>query len=280
MQTLTHLKGKAANLLTYFSDITMVRLEELWDALFSRFGKHTSADAARQDLHNFRQKKEQSFASLGLGVEKLVRSAFPRANDETLEELMLDHFIKAIAHQHVRYQTRLVDPRDMAAGIKEADRILRIMSSEGSSRHLVLARCMTLESRDASLVKVAKQPHQNVETRSPKRGKNTVPGDYHLPQGYFTPKFCRDVPQSQDVRWTQRSNPCERFEMGNDRVYRDEYQARSREGRRPQRINHDRTMPWRNQSHESQERNDSPYEPYRSRSTSRDHLNGWGPTRM
>jgi hypothetical protein len=46
MQILTHLKGKAADLLTYFSDITLVRLEELWDALFSRFGKHTSADAA------------------------------------------------------------------------------------------------------------------------------------------------------------------------------------------------------------------------------------------
>jgi hypothetical protein len=37
MQILTHLKGKAADLLTYFSDITLVRLEELWNALFSRF---------------------------------------------------------------------------------------------------------------------------------------------------------------------------------------------------------------------------------------------------
>jgi hypothetical protein len=105
MQSLTHLKRKAVDLLTYFSDITMVHLEELWDALFSRFGKHTSADAARQDLHNLRQKKEQSFASLVLDVEKPVRSAFPRANNETLEELMLDHFIKAIDHQHVRYKT-------------------------------------------------------------------------------------------------------------------------------------------------------------------------------
>jgi hypothetical protein len=231
MQILTHLKGKAADLLTYFSDITTVHLEELWDALFSRFGKHTSADAARQDLHNLRQKKEQSFASLGLDVEKLVRSAFPRANDETLEELMLDHFIKAIAHQHVRYQTRLVGPRDMAAAIEEADRIHRIMSSEGSSRHLVLARCMTPESRDASPVKAAKQPQPKVETRNPRKRKNPAPGDCHLPQGYSTPKFCRDVPQSQDVRWSQRSNPCVRFEMGNDRVYREEYPARPREGR-------------------------------------------------
>jgi hypothetical protein len=227
-----------------------------------------------------RQKKDQSFASLGLDVEKLVRSAFPRANDETLEELMLDHFIKAIAHQHVRYQTRLFGPRDMAAAIEEADRIHRIMSSEGSSRHLVLARCMTPESRDASPVKVAKQPQQIVESRSPKRGKYTVSGDYNLPQGYSTPKFCREVPQSQDVRWSRRNNPCVRFEMRDDQEYRDEYQGRQRESRRPQRNNHERRRSWRSQSQNSQERNDSPFEPYRSRSTSRDHLNGRGSSRM
>jgi hypothetical protein len=277
MQILTHLKGKAADLLTYFSDITTVRLEELWEALFSRFGKHTSADAARQDLHNLRQKKEQSFASLGLDVEKLVRFAFPRANDETLEELMLDHFIKAIAHQHVRYQTRLVGPRDMAAAIEEADRIHRIMCSEGSSRHLVLARCMTPEPREASPVKPVQQPQQpRVETRNPRKRKNSTPGDCHLPQGHSTPKFCRDVPQPQDVRWSQRGNPCVRFEMGNDRVYREAYPARPRESRREQRNDYDRRMPWRSQSQESRERNDSPFEPYRSRSTSRDHLNGKG----
>jgi hypothetical protein len=177
MQILTHLKGKAADLLTYFSDITTVRLEELWEALFSRFGKHTSADAARQDLHNLRQKKEQSFASLGLDVEKLVRFAFPRANDETLEELMLDHFIKAIAHQHVRYQTRLVGPRDMAAAIEEADRIHRIMCSEGPSRHLVLARCMTPEPSEANPVTPVQQPQQpRVEQRIRERERTLQQG--------------------------------------------------------------------------------------------------------
>jgi hypothetical protein len=280
MQILTHLKGKAADLLTYFSEITLVSLEELWDALFSRFGKHTSADAARQDFHNLRQKNDHSFETLGLDVEKLVRSAFPRANDETLEEHMLDHFIKAIAHQHVRYQTRLFRPRDMASAIEEAARIYRIMSSEGSSRYPVLARCMTPESRDASPVKVARQPQQIVESGSQKRGKHTVTGDYNLPQGYCTPKFGREVPQSQDVRWSRRNNPCVRFEMSNDQECRDEYPGRQRESRRPQRNNHERRGSWRSRSQNSQERNDRPFEPYRSRSTSRDHLNGRGSSRM
>jgi hypothetical protein len=165
------------------------------------------------------QKKDQSFASLGLDVEKLVRSAFPRANDETLEELMLDHFIKVIAHQHMRYQTEFFGPRDMAAAIEEADRIYSIMSSEGSSRHLVLARCMTPESRDASPGEVTRQQQHIVEFRSQKQGKRTVSGDYNLPQGYSTPKFSREVPQSQDVRWSRRNNPCVRFEMRNDQEY-------------------------------------------------------------
>jgi hypothetical protein len=280
MQILTHLKGKAADLLTYFADITTVRLEELWEALFSRFGKHTSADAARQDLHNLRQKKEQSFASLGLDVEKLVRFAFPRANDETLEELMLDHFIKAIAHQHVRYQTRLVGPRDMAAAIEEADRIHRIMCSEGTSRHLVLARCMTPEPREANPVAPVQPPQQpRVEARNPRKRKNTASGGCHLPpQGQSTPKFCRDVPQPQDARWNQRSNPCVRFEMGNDRVYREASPPRPRESRREQRDDYNRRSSWRSQSQESRERNNSPFESYRSRSSSRECLKGRGTT--
>jgi hypothetical protein len=222
-------------------------------------------ECAVQSLHNLRQKKDQSFASLGLDVEKLVRLTFPRANDETLEELMLDHFIKAIAHQHVRYKTRLFGPRDMAAAIEETDRIHRIMSSE---------------SRDASPVKVAKQPQQIVESKSPKRGKYAVSVDYNLPQGYSAPKFCREVPQSQDVRWSRRNNPCVRFKMRDDQEYRHEYQGRQRESRMPQRNNHERRRSWRSQSPNSQERNDSPFDPYRSRSNSRDHLNGRGSSRM
>jgi hypothetical protein len=45
-------------------------------------------------------------------------------------------------------------------------------------------------------------------------------------------------------------------------------------------IKHERRRSWRSLSQNSQEPNDNPFEPYRSRSASRDHLNGRGSSRM
>jgi hypothetical protein len=206
-QILTHLKGKALDLLTYFPDVTNITLEQLWEALGSRFGKTVSSEAARQELHCFKQKKEQSFSSLGLDIEKLVRTAFPGANMETWQTLMLDHFLKAIAHPHIRYQTRLVAPRNMSAAIEEASRIFQIMQAEGNSRLAIMAG---IQPSPVSYSNPPNNPVSNDDCND-----RRVSGNANFPMKPPARANKRNVsyPASQDVRWNGREDRYVRFDV-------------------------------------------------------------------
>jgi hypothetical protein len=138
IQIITKLKQKAAEILKLFPDIRHVTLRELWNALESRFGNELEADTARQQLSVYKQRKDQSFSHLSMEIQRLVFLAYPNGNEQIRDDIALEHFMRAINNQQLRFQVKLLAPQSILDAKNHAERIFSIMSSEFNNRNALI----------------------------------------------------------------------------------------------------------------------------------------------
>ena len=208
-----------------------VTLIDLWNALESRFGCPMEIDLAKQQLSVYKQRRDQSFSHLAMDIQRLVFLSFPNGNDEIRNDIALEYFIRAISSQQLRYQVKLMAPRNINEARTHAERIFSIMSSETSNRNVLM--CNFGEVNENKFVNYnpnnqnAHSSYRNYQSTNNYRGYN-----YHQDnaQSYQRPNYEYQAPRepqrqntrtynpnqnanrySQDTRAQQNSNQFQRF---------------------------------------------------------------------
>jgi hypothetical protein len=134
IRIISSLQGDARSLMNLLPAGQEYDLNSIWNILKSRFDRPFSPELAKNQLANLQQKRGETFLHLSLQVEKLIDRAYPLANEPMRQQLLLDHFIKSIASNAVRYEIRLKNPRDINQAKQMAEEISAIQMSEKFQR--------------------------------------------------------------------------------------------------------------------------------------------------
>jgi hypothetical protein len=134
IRIISSLQGDARSLMNLLPAGQEYDLDSIWNILKSRFDRPLSPELAKNQLANLQQKRGETFLHLSLQVEKLIDRAYPLANEPMRQQLLLDHFIKSIASNAVRYEIRLKNPRDINQAKQMAEEISAIQMSEKFQR--------------------------------------------------------------------------------------------------------------------------------------------------
>jgi len=134
IRIVSSLQGDARSLMNLLPVGQEYELDCIWNILKSRFDRPLSPEVAKNQLANIVQKKGETFLHLSLQIEKLINRAYPLANEPMKAQLVMDHFIKAIASSAVRYEIRLRNPRDINQAKQWAEEISVIQASEKFQR--------------------------------------------------------------------------------------------------------------------------------------------------
>jgi hypothetical protein len=146
VQIISSLQGDARSLMSLLPHGDENNLESIWKILNSRFDRTVSIEMAKNQLNNLQQKKGESFLHLQLEVERLIKRAYPLANEEMCNQLALDQFVKSINSNGVRYEVRLRNPKDLGQARHMAEEIAVIQASEKYQR-LTYVNQITLTDR-------------------------------------------------------------------------------------------------------------------------------------
>jgi hypothetical protein len=175
IQIITKLKQKAAEILKLFPDIRQVTLRELWNALEGRFGNEMQSDTARQQLSVYKQKKDQSFSHLSMEIQRLVFLAYPNGNEQIRDDIALEHFMKAISNQNLRFQVKLLAPQSILDAKNHAERIFSIMSSEFNSRNALLCNSNEIATNPNQQRKSVNFERENLQNQHADNSRNQIP---------------------------------------------------------------------------------------------------------
>jgi hypothetical protein len=175
IQIITKLKQKAAEILKLFPDIRQVTLRELWNALESRFGNEMQSDTARQQLSVYKQKKDQTFSHLSMEIQRLVFLAYPNGNEQIRDDIALEHFMKAISNQNLRFQVKLLAPQSILDAKNHAERIFSIMSSEFNSRNALLCNSNEIATNPNQQRKSVNFERENLQNQHANNSRNQIP---------------------------------------------------------------------------------------------------------
>jgi hypothetical protein len=149
IRIISSLQGDARSLMNLLPAGHEYDLDSIWNILKSRFDRPLSPELAKNQLANLQQKRGETFLHLSLQVEKLIDRAYPLANEPMRQQLLLDHFIKSIANNAVRYEIRLKNPRDVNQAKQMAEEISAIQMSEKFQR-LTYVNRISCRNRDDS----------------------------------------------------------------------------------------------------------------------------------
>jgi flagellar hook-basal body complex protein FliE len=245
VQIISSLQGDARTLMTLLPQGEENNLESVWKILNSRFDRTVSAEMAKNQLNTLQQKKGESFLHLQLEVERLMNRAYPLANEEMLNQLALDQFIKSINSSGVRYEVRLRSPKDLSQARHLAEEISMIQNSEKYQR-LTYVNQITLT--DEAMASDTTDDEQEVKNRRRKRKKVTHAdsreqeqvirrnnGDQPRPQNFLGRQWHRGNAVQQRGNPRQNYQYAPRGHPGNRRDYSSLRDAVSGGGLRPQR---------------------------------------------
>ena len=108
------LVGEARSLLNELTDVQRRDYRSLVQKLTSRFGSENRAEVFRAQLKSRVKQKGESIAQLAHAVKKLTRQSYPKASQDLIEALALDHFIDAISETEIRLRLREVGPKSLS----------------------------------------------------------------------------------------------------------------------------------------------------------------------
>jgi hypothetical protein len=148
-QVIANLRGDARELISLLPQGHELNLDAIWDILASRFSKVISCDTAKHQLLHYVQKKGQTFLNLSLELEKLVAKAYPTADNQTREQLAVDHFVKAINNSSLRYELRMRGVVTLADARRQAEIIATVLNAERYQRPIQIHRVEVLSSSDS-----------------------------------------------------------------------------------------------------------------------------------
>jgi hypothetical protein len=148
-QIIANLKGDARELISLLPEGGELDLDAIWDTLSSRFSKVISCDAAKHQLLNYVQRRNQTFLNLSLELEKLVAKAYPSADRNMMEQLAVDHFLKAVNNPSLRYELRMKRVTTLTEARMEAEAISMILNAERYARPVHVHRMLANTSSDS-----------------------------------------------------------------------------------------------------------------------------------
>ena len=108
------LVGEARSLLNELSDTQHRDYRSLVQKLTSRFGFENRAEVFRAQLKSRVKQKGETIAQLAHAIKKLTRQSYPKASQDLIEALALDHFIDAISETEIRLRLREVGPKSLS----------------------------------------------------------------------------------------------------------------------------------------------------------------------
>jgi hypothetical protein len=156
-QVIANLRGDARELISLLPQGHELDLDAIWDILASRFSKVISCDTAKHQLLHYVQKKGQTFLNLSLELEKLVAKAYPTADNQTREQLAVDHFVKAINNSSLRYELRMRGVVTLADARRQAEIIATVLNAERYQRPIQIHRVEVLSSSDSDSEEVQRK---------------------------------------------------------------------------------------------------------------------------
>jgi hypothetical protein len=172
-QVIANLRGDARELISLLPQGHELDLEAIWDILASRFSKVISCDAAKHQLLHYVQKKGQTFLNLSLELEKLVAKAYPTADNQTREQLAVDHFVKAISNSSLRYELRMRGVVTLADARRQAEAIATVLNAERYQRPIQIHRVEVLSSSDSDGEEVQRKTKKKKKKGSDSKNVNS-----------------------------------------------------------------------------------------------------------
>jgi hypothetical protein len=185
-QVIANLRGDARELISLLPQGHELDLDAIWDILASRFSKVISCDTAKHQLLHYVQKKGQTFLNLSLELEKLVAKAYPTADNQTREQLAVDHFVKAINNSSLRYELRMRGVVTLADARRQAEIIATVLNAERYQRPIQIHRVEVLSSSDSDSEEVQRKTKKkkkkgndskNVNSKSKSSNGNQKPSN-------------------------------------------------------------------------------------------------------
>ena len=82
--------------------------------LTSRFGFENRAEVFCAQLKSRVKQKGETIAQLARAINKLTCQSYPKASQDLIEALALDHFIDAISETEIRLRLREVGPKSLS----------------------------------------------------------------------------------------------------------------------------------------------------------------------
>ena len=114
------LRGPAATVLTNLPPEKRQDYGALTAALDSRFGVAHQTELNRMRLKARTRRREESLAELAEDVERLVRLAYPEADEAMVEVLAQDQFIDALPEEDIRLRIRQNKPTTLRDALRMA----------------------------------------------------------------------------------------------------------------------------------------------------------------
>lgn len=103
--------GNARGILNELSPEKRRDYDSIVKALENRFGSVNRAEIFRSQLQSKVKSKDETIPQLAQNVKRLTRKAYPKASEETVDILALDHFIDALPDADIRLRIREVGPK-------------------------------------------------------------------------------------------------------------------------------------------------------------------------
>jgi hypothetical protein len=212
-QVIANLRGDARELISLLPQGHELDLDAIWDILASRFSKVISCDTAKHQLLHYVQKKGQTFLNLSLELEKLVAKAYPTADNQTREQLAVDHFVKAINNSSLRYELRMRGVVTLADARRQAEIIATVLNAERYQRPIQIHRVEVLSSSDSDSEEVQRKTKKkkkkgndskNVNSKSKSSNGNQKPSN----SNEYKKDFCNQAPsQNSDKSFVNQNVP-------------------------------------------------------------------------
>ena len=107
------LVGNARSVLSELNEDQMRDFNSLVKVLNMRYGSVERSEMYRAQLKNITKKESESLSELAQSIKKLIKRAYPSANQYLLDILALDHFVDALPDPDTRLRLRESRVRDI-----------------------------------------------------------------------------------------------------------------------------------------------------------------------
>ena len=117
------LRGDAADILKTLSEAQRYNFDSLSSALEPRFGEKCRKEYSRLQLKSRYQKAAESLQELATDIQRFSHLAISDCHEETLEDLVLQHFMHSLLDPGTQRALRLADLKDIASALIYAHKI-------------------------------------------------------------------------------------------------------------------------------------------------------------